>query len=359
MGQWQEVGVRLLTDIDSRLSAVHTHMTSLPHHHPLPAATPPSLHHDPTESSPTGEGHFSSHLTLQEESAGLTQRPTIETPPSQASYLIEDDDDRSEEGGRVTLTKPTAEGWPQHQLLTTHTHGSSSSSSDNPLHSKSRILQNLPHHGPSHDRGRHGIELSSVAEGEESATPSEAEREERLPGERSTTPTSQVGSEAMEERVGDEAEVRSEDMDVCRTPAASDRTGHVATEPLASGDDEFGKSGSELNSSTFSSCGHVPASPPTSAPPDQQPSHSPTELPEYYDPSGEEKTREWSDGKLQSLPSHCSEEEDGEGEVQERSWSNTEEGEDVEQGEGEGEYDTENGKGTKVLWTIGDPHTSN
>ena len=348
VGQWQEIGVHLLADIDSQLSAV----TSLhPNHQVVPTIQPPSPHHNSIESPPR---HLTPYLPVRGRELGQTRTPAAGTPFSQASYLIEDDDDRGEEeeGRGVELTRTqtqnsenissTAGGSPalQHRLQGVQKYS-------NPLHSKSRILQKLPHHKLSHSQGiltnrnsgGEARELDSVAEQAESPTLGDPEPE--------------VEGEVANRGVGDTAgEMRTGDMDMCETPADSGGTRQAVTEPHAVRDDEFGRIGNKLNSSTVSSGTNLPTSHPRS-PVSQEKARSPTEPPAddhswHETPSELEKSAE----KPQSPPSHNSEEGEGErgvGKMSDRSKGDGEEG---------GGSDYGGGEGTEVLWTIGEPHAS-
>ena len=344
VGQWQEIGVHLLADIDSRLSAV----TTLSLHHPAPPTIPPptsSQHHGSIQSPPQ---HLTPYLPVNERAPTQTQTPSVVgTPLSQASYLIEDDDDRGEEEGgrRVELTETqnqeklgrSAGGASlsvQHQALATQRHG-------NPLHSKSRILPKLPHHKPGcaqdtttnrHTGGGERRELFSVTEQAESDSEREA----------STSPTSQMGCEAVEDTVGREGEIRTKDTD---PPTASDGTRHTTAKTGDSRDDKFGTTGSAVNSFTISSGEHANRS--------QSPVkvYSPTEPP-VYDTSwqGTPSETELSAEKQRSLPSSEGEgQREGE-EEEEKSYTSNE--------EPERESEAGSDEDTKVMWTIGEPHTT-
>jgi hypothetical protein len=355
-GQWQEIGVRLLADIDSRLSAV----TTFSPHHPI---HPSSQQCNSNESPPR---HLTPHLPVMGRAPGQTQTPGVGTPFSQASYLVEDDDDRGEGEGRgAELSEngnqdkdngaSAAAGaslslspQQQHQqLLTTQ-------KNSNPLHSKSRILQLLPHDRRGSSQGnttnRHtggggeGRELFSVAEEAESGSIRDHERDDG-----STSPTSETGSEAVKEGVGREGETKTHGMDASAAPGG---TRHTAANSPASRNAEFGTTGSELNSCPTLSSGPVPTNLPRSPADQQEKAGSPAEPP-VYDTNwrGTPSEMEWSVGKP-TVQSHSSEGEvrEGEEEVGEKS--------DTSKEEAEGGSSSGSGEGEKVVWTIGEPRAN-
>lgn len=214
VGQWQEVGTQLLSDIDAKLSA---HMATLsvcqpklhPHPHPRPYET---------QSSPlTDQGNLTPYINFQ---GAPPEGSQLGTPLSQASYLMDDECDyRSKEGVEGQVQK--------HQLLSTRKYSSGS----DPLHSKSCVLSQ------GHSIGRYSQDLASVAEKEEPITPYESVREE----------TTETDRKTGDVRSGDTSESEMSDKKgaASTTPAKMSETTHPLANTEVSREKEEGSYASE------------------------------------------------------------------------------------------------------------------
>ena len=263
-----------------------------------------------------------------------------QTPLSQASYLIEEDDYRGEEdereGGDGTLASaqyqtegPGEESATnevplhKHQLLNTRKYGAPSGSR-NRLYSKSRIVLSPPelHHTQDDHTTAEQRKLPDITEQEGTAT----------------TPD--------ESGKGEIGESREEAIE---TPVTLDQTKHsVVDVSTASGEDEFGKDGEELNSSAISSSSPTLKSV-TSIEPgqEQQVTHSPTEPTDKCNESLEAS----SEGSLTEERRRAMEEGDWMGDGGE--------GGEVVGDKTNGEAESgESGGESKVVWTIGGPSTA-
>ena len=343
LGQWHEVGVHLPGNTNPQLPGVQTNTTnvSVKRNHQQQSTSSPPSHNFYLNS---GELSPRAQRTLRTTPNSL--KP-LDTPLSQASYLIEDDDDdRGGEGEKqddtatksphdsvrkddVRETKISFSQPQEHQLWNARKYSGNVGSGRNPLHSKSRIVLSPPEVPEAEDTHVTGErELVRPAE--------QSERVLTWPDECESNEGGDLHGEA------------------CDTPATLDKTKHTVVEiSRASTGDRFGKSGGELDSSAILSSEHSAKASPTIT--DQQVGSSPTEPTSAYDQDLEGAAELDSGGSITDRKSQEEREQ----------WGNREDSEELPEAGREAtegvdgdrqEIENGNGQEEKVVWTIGDPN---